>query len=91
MDAAQNTTTKKGGLAMFNDYQVMRYHRNRNAVFVDIHSFEMDSNIELRFSFLTLDAACRFEHDIKERFQCNFHFRIESIIELYKWIFKGGM
>lgn len=76
---------------MFTDYQVIRYRRERNAVFVDIHSFEMESNIELRFSFLTLDAACRFEHVIKERFKCKFHFRIESLIELYKWFFKGGM
>lgn len=76
---------------MFTDYQVMRYHRNRNAVFVDIHSFEMESNIELRFSFKTIDDACRFEHDINHRFWYNVHFRIESIIELYKWIFQGGV
>lgn len=76
---------------MFTDYQVMRYRRERNAVFVDAHSFETDSNIELRFSFLTLDAACRFEHGIEVCFKCELHFRIESLIKLYKWFFKGGM
>lgn len=76
---------------MFTDYQVMRYRRIRNAVFVDIHSFNLESNIEMRFSFKTLDAACRFEHNIEERCRCNFHFRIESIIELYKWYFMGGV
>lgn len=76
---------------MFTDYQVMRYRRERNAVFVDIHSYNLESNIEMRFSFNTIDAACRFEHDIKERFRTNFRFRIESIIELYKWFFMGGV
>ena len=76
---------------MYNDYQVMRYRRERNAVFVDIYSYKMDSNIEWRFSFRTLEAACRFENDIKERFKGKFYFRIESLIELYKRIFKGGM
>ena len=76
---------------MFSDYQVMRCHRERNAVFVDIHSFNLESNIEMRFSFKNIDDALRFEHNIIERFTCDIHFNPNSIIELYKWYFMGGM
>ena len=75
---------------MFNDYQVMRYRRERNAVFVDIHSYKLESNIEMRFSFRTIDDARKFEFSVKERCRCKFLFRIESIIEMYKWYFMGG-
>ena len=75
---------------MFTDYQVMRYRRERNAVHVDIHSYNLESNIEMRFSFRTIDAACKFEYMMKERQNCNLHFRIETIINLYKWYFMGG-
>lgn len=75
---------------MFTDYQVMRFRRVRNAVFVDIHSYNLESNIEMRFSFRTIDAARKFEHMMRERHNCNMHFRIETIIELYKWYFMGG-
>lgn len=76
---------------MFTDYQVMRYRRERNAVFVDIYSFNLESNIEMRFSFKTIVDACRFEDCIKERHRCNIHFRAESLIEIYKWYFMGGV
>ena len=75
---------------MFTDYQVERYRRERNAVFVDIYSAILESNIEMRFSFKSIDAACKFEYDIKERCRCNMRFRLQSIIELYKWYFMGG-
>ena len=76
---------------MFTDYQVMRYRRERNAVFVDMHSYNMESNIEMRFSFRKVDDACRFEHDIKDRFRRELHFRINTIIEIYNRYFMGGV